>query len=59
MNFREKIIQEALLTKRSLSTSFDPKRHIPTVKGNPATFYNPIQNNQGQNLQMFIEHLYQ
>lgn len=48
-----------MLSKRSLSTSCDPKRKIPAVKGNPATFYNPIQNNEGQNLKMFIEHLYQ
>jgi hypothetical protein len=29
-----------------------------TLKGNPATFYNPVQNNMGENLQVFIEQMY-
>lgn len=28
------------------------------MKGQPATFYNPVQNNMGENLHVFIEQLY-
>jgi len=53
LNFRDRMYEKLAREKSHSQLS-----HFK-LNGQPATFYNPIQNNQGKNLMMFIKQLYE
>ena len=55
LTFRELLLQSQSLKRQKRNLSAGGSMDGCSLKGKPATFYNPVQNNMGENLQVFIE----